>query len=101
MNDIENVLSRIYEESNSYLKSVNAFDLMKDAISLQKDIHKAIKHYDLPVSVIVGVLTSEAHRTLREVDEIVMKKYFAEVLQERDKTIRGYMDKNFMKKEKL
>ena len=99
MNDIENVLSRIHEESNSYLKSVNALDLMKDAISLQNDIHKAIKHYNLPVSVIAGILTSETHRILGEADEIVMKRYFAEVLQERDKTVRGYMEKNFMKKE--
>lgn len=101
MNDIENVLRRVSEESNRYLKSVNALDLMHDAVSLQKDIHNAIKRYKLPVIIIAGVLASEIHGVLSEVDSIHMENAVVEMLQKRDKDIKSDMDKNFMRKESL
>jgi len=94
------LLRKIEEKSNEYLKSVSAFDLMKDSAFLQKDIHNAIGRYKLPVSVIAGVLTSEMSIILEEVSETAMAGAIGDVLQGRDKMFKEYLDRNFMKKER-
>lgn len=88
---------RIYKESVEYLDSVSALDLMRDAEALHKDIYRDIARYNLPVSVIIGVLMNEIQYILDKGKSLGTEKAIIEL----DKGIKRYLDENFMKKEKI
>ncbi|GAH87006.1 unnamed protein product [marine sediment metagenome] len=96
MNDRDR-FDRVFKKSIEYLDSVSALELMNDAQSLGKDIQRDIAHYHLPGLVIIGVLMDEM-LSIHSVSESLATE---RAIMKMGDELKRYLDKNFMKKEKI
>jgi len=98
----EKIFNSEVAKSKEYLKSMSALDLMSQAVDFHKQLIHLIDSFNAPPAIIIGILTSEAHRLSSEQNDF---KYLSAIemvvkyAEKHDNKLKKYVDDNFMKKE--
>jgi len=93
--DIEREISKICRESEEYLESLSALELMENARLFARDLNKLVHSQRLPISILVGCLMCEVNAVATQPGDMLLDDRIAKSF----KSFKRYVDTKFMEKE--